>query len=215
LIKERITKYYLFLYSWIVIIKHDTSVAGKPDLKVKSLIRKEDTDIRSGELLTYLRAEIRERDQRENTALANRSSRLYASSAASGSEAISTPANNNVHVLVGVHRSKKTNKWSVIESAQQRSRELLNSYMNAPVAAIETKDEVMDMIRETRLSDPDGWRKVIQSVRLEERQYLQDVHALLLKFERWWRENGKPSEGRIAFVYNFRTQGCLIYDLGL
>lgn len=74
----------------------------------------------------------------------------------------------------------------------------------------------MDMIRETRLSDPDSWRGVIQRAPLAERQYLQDVHNMLIRYASDWREKeGAVSEGRMAFVYNFRTGGVMLYDLGL
>lgn len=214
-------------HSWIIVIKHDTTVAGKPDLKVKSLVRNQDTDIRSSELLPYLRAEIRERDQNEQRSSAASSTqsrlRLFNTSNNTGSSydqsSLATlPVDNtkaNVQVLIAQHRSKKSNKWTIIESAQSRARELLSTYMGAPIAAIETKDEIMELIRETRLSDPDGWRRVIQSVRLDERQYLQDVHGILDAYRKEWKDKGGGgNEGRCVFVYNFRTGGVILYDLG-
>ncbi|KAF4546580.1 Pek gcn2 protein kinase [Lasiodiplodia theobromae] len=233
-------------HSWIVIIKADAINTGKPDLKVKSLVRKEDTDLRSSELLSYLRQEMRERDHREGRAAARlNSSRLLGAGASNGHEGHSTHGGtadgggvpvsggrssnkpsggvgaggtgntNNVQVLMAQHRSKKSNKWSIVEAAQARTRELLASYADGPIAAIETKDEILDMVRETRLSEPDSWRRVIQSVPLAERQYLQEVHAMLEEYRRKWEADGKATEGRAAFVYNFRTGGVVMYDLGL
>lgn len=233
-------------HSWIVIIKADAINTGKPDLKVKSLVRKEDTDLRSSELLSYLRQEMRERDHREGRAAARLgSSRLLGAGASNGHEGHSTHGGsadsgsvpvsgsrslnkpsggagaggtgntNNVQVLMAQHRSKKSNKWSIVEAAQARTRELLASYADGPIAAIETKDEILDMVRETRLSEPDSWRRVIQSVPLAERQYLQEVHAMLEEYRRKWEADGKATEGRAAFVYNFRTGGVVMYDLGL
>ncbi|EKG16178.1 hypothetical protein MPH_06615 [Macrophomina phaseolina MS6] len=226
-------------HSWIVIIKPDAINTGKPDLKVKSLVRKEDTDIRSAELLSYLRQEMRERDHREGrAAVARPVSRLFGGSnsanghhdnhsthahnttdtATGGGGSGGSTANNNVQVLMAQHRSKKSNKWSIVEAAQARTRELLAAYANGapPIAAIETKDEILEMLRETRLSEPDSWRRVIQSVPLAERQYLQEVHAMLAGYRRKWEgEGGRAVEGRAAFVYNFRTGGVVMYDLGL
>ncbi|KAK0663605.1 eIF-2-alpha kinase GCN2 [Lasiodiplodia hormozganensis] len=233
-------------HSWIVIIKADAINTGKPDLKVKSLVRKEDTDLRSSELLSYLRQEMRERDHREGRAAARLNcSRLLGAGASNGHEGHSTHGGstdgggapvsggrssnkpsggvgaggtgntNNVQVLMAQHRSKKSNKWSIVEAAQARTRELLASYADGPIAAIETKDEILDMVRETRLSEPDSWRRVIQSVPLAERQYLQEVHAMLEEYRRKWEADGKATEGRAAFVYNFRTGGVVMYDLGL
>ncbi|KAF2474345.1 kinase-like protein [Lindgomyces ingoldianus] len=199
-------------HSWVIVIKHGVA-SDKPDLKVKSIGKKEDTDLRTADLLGYLRNELRDRELREGTA-AQRLSRVApppSSTAPSASKA-------NVDVLISQHRSKKTNKWSIVEAAQTRSAELLSSFENAPIAAIETKDEVMNLIRETRLSDPDGWRKAIQSLPLGDRKYLQDLHDLLLNYAANWKEvsadgAGRSGEGGKAFVYNFRTGGCLLYDL--
>jgi translation initiation factor 2-alpha kinase 4 len=199
-------------HSWVIVIKHGVAT-DKPDLKVKSISKKEDTDLRTGDLLNYLRNELRDREAREGSAAQRLTKGAIPSNSAS-----STNSKANVDVLIAQHRSKKSNKWSIVDAAQTRSAELLASFHNAPIAAIETKDEVMSLIRETRLSDPDGWRKAIQSLPLAERKYLQDVHDLLLGYATKWKEvsadgEGRSGEGGKAFVYNFRTGGCLLYDL--
>ena len=77
----------------------------------------------------------------------------------------------------------------------------------------------MNLLKETRLSDPDSWRYFIQKMPLAERKYLQELHDLLLGYRARWVENkgesGTNGEGVVgkAFVYNFRTGGCLLYDL--
>ncbi|KAJ9657622.1 eukaryotic translation initiation factor 2-alpha kinase [Coniosporium apollinis] len=209
--EELLARYRDDKHSWIIIIKQDVDVFGKADLKVKSMDRKVDTDVRSSELISYLRQEIRDRDHREGT---NERARLLRQP--SQPEAAQAERKSNVQVLMAQHRSKKSNKWNVVEAAQSRARELLNSYQSSPIAAIETRDEIMDMIRETRLSDPDSWRAVIQRAPLAERQYLQDVHNMLIRYASDWREKeGAINESRMAFVYNFRTGGVMLYDLGL
>lgn len=198
-------------HSWVIVIKHGVA-PDKPDLKVKSIGKKEDTDIRTSDLLNYLRNELRDREAREGSA----AQRLIKATPTSTSSSSSPKA--NVDVLISHHRSKKSSKWSIVEAAQTRSAELLSSFNNAPIAAIETKDETMNLIRETRLSDPDGWRKAIQSVPMTERQYLHELHDLLLRYASRWKEviadgTARNGEGGKAFVYNFRTGGCLLYDL--
>lgn len=199
-------------HSWVIVIKHGVA-PDKPELKVKSIAKKEDTDLRTGDLLNYLRNELRDREAREGSA----AQRLIKANATSSSSAPSS-ARNNVDVLIAQHRSKKSNKWSIVEAAQSRSSELLSSFHSAPIAAIESKEEVMNLIRETRLSDPDSWRTAIQKMPIGERKYLQELHDLLLGYRAKWfevrNEEGKGSgEGGKAFVYNFRTGGCLLYDL--
>jgi translation initiation factor 2-alpha kinase 4 len=199
-------------HSWIIVIKHGIA-PDKPDLKVKSTAKKEDTDLRSVDLLNYLRNELRDREAREGSA-AQRLAKATPTTASASSD--TTKA--NVDVLISHHRSKKTNKWSIVDAAQTRSAELLASFHSAPIAAIETKEEIMNLIRETRLSDPDGWRRVIQSLPLVERKYLMELHDLLLGYAAHWKEASaegaaRSGEGGKAFVYNFRTGGCLMYDL--
>ncbi|KAH7348145.1 kinase-like protein [Pyrenochaeta sp. MPI-SDFR-AT-0127] len=199
-------------HSWVIVIKHGVA-PDKPELKVKSIAKKEDTDLRTGDLLNYLRNELRDREGREGSA-AQRLTRAATAPASSST----TAAKSNVDVLIAQHRSKKSNKWSIVEAAQTRSTELLSEFQSAPIAAIESKEEIMGLIKETRLSDPDSWRHAIQKTPIAERKYLQELHDLLLKYKSKWEtmknEEGKGSNdvGK-AFVYNFRTGGCLLYDL--
>ncbi|KAF2868375.1 kinase-like protein [Massariosphaeria phaeospora] len=201
-------------HSWVIVIKHGVAL-DKPDLKAKSTAKKEDTDLRTGDLLPYLRNELRDREAREGSA----AQRLAKTAPLPASSTSDPKANKQpVDVLISHHRSKKSNKWSLVEDAQTRSAALLSSFQGAPIAAIEAKAEVMTMIRETRLSDPDGWRRAIQSQPLAERKYLMELHDLLGKYAAAWKEvvasePGKSGEGGKAFVYNFRTGGCLLYDL--
>jgi translation initiation factor 2-alpha kinase 4 len=199
-------------HSWVIVIKHGLA-PDKPELKVKSIAKKEDTDLRMGDLLNYLRNELRDRETREGSA----AQRLTRAVPAASSSASAT-AKSNVDVLMAQHRSKKSNKWSIVEAAQSRSADLLSTFQSAPIAAIETKEEIMSLIRETRLSDPDSWRQAIQRMPIAERKYLQELHDLLFKYRARWNEmkieEGRgSSEGGKAFVYNFRTGGCLLYDL--
>jgi eukaryotic translation initiation factor 2-alpha kinase 4 len=91
----------------------------------------------------------------------------------------------------------------------------LDSYLSVPIVAIEARDDVTELIRETRLSDPDSWRRVIQAVPLADRQYLQQVHDLLNKYAVKWRNGADSVKERMAFVYNFRSGACLLYDVSI
>lgn len=112
------------------------------------------------------------------------------------------------------HRSKKSNKWNIVEAAQLRAQSILADYTSGPIAAVETKDEILDAIRGTRLSDPDSWRKVVQVQNPGERDYIGQIQNLLERYRASWMED---SEGkcRCAFLYNFRTGHMVLYDLGL
>ena len=111
--EELMTRYRDDKHSWIVIIKQDTTGSGKADLKVRSIDRKVDTDVRSTELISYLRQEIRERDHREGT---NERARLLRQP--SQPESAQVERKSNVQVLMAQHRSKKSNKWNVVEAGK-------------------------------------------------------------------------------------------------
>ena len=214
--EELISRYRDDKHSWIVIIKQNFA-SDKPDVKLKSMEKKVDTDIRSADLLNHLRNEFRDRELREG-ASAQRPPAFRAPPTPTVATSPMGPK-ASVEVLMASHRSKKVNKWSVVDAAQTRSAELLASFQSAPIAAIETKDEVMSMIRETRLNDSDSWKRVIQSLPLADRKYVQELQALLHKFAGKWKEEkgsagtSRSVEGGKAFVYNFRTGACLLYDL--
>lgn len=77
------------------------------------------------------------------------------------------------------------------------------------IAVIETKDDIFEGFRGTRMDDPESWKKFIQSAPLNERQYLGKVHLLLKDMAK----DAKPT-ARNAFIYNLRTKNCILYDLG-
>ena len=190
-------------YCWIVIVKQDRT------LKIKTMGRKDvaDADIPTSQLLAWLKPEIRDRDARTLTRLrgaaqADSSSTLHTTEAETEQE---------VRVLVAQTKSKKFNRRAVVEQAQVSAQRLVQSFLDGPVAAIETTDGVMDMIRQTSLSDPESWRKVEQGVTTAEKKYVKEIHDMLDEW-RWKWESKKGT--RHAFVYNFRTGTCLYYDLG-
>jgi translation initiation factor 2-alpha kinase 4 len=85
---------------------------------------------------------------------------------------------------------------------------------NGPIAAIDTRDEVLDAIRDTQLSDAESWRSVIQNAPLTERKYLSQVHELLTDLAIENRANNSTESYTNAFIYNYRTGSCVYYDLG-
>lgn len=70
----------------------------------------------------------------------------------------------------------------------------------------------MELLRETRLSDGETWRKIMHAAPMTERRYLGEVHEMMLGMR---GAEGQGEEGtRNAFIYNFRTGMCIYYDLG-
>ncbi|KAL4870538.1 hypothetical protein BDV12DRAFT_55654 [Aspergillus spectabilis] len=205
-LEELLTKYRDHNHSWIVIAKQDSKERG---FKVRCLVPKEELDVRSSELVPWLRSEIRARNLREG-AENPRFSRLPSQSEPNPG---ANERANDVRILVSQHRSKKTNRRNIVEQALMRSREVVEKALNGPIAAIDTRDDMLDAIRDTRLSDPDSWRTVIQNAPLTERKYLSQVHDLLSDLAVESRGESAKNSGN-AFIYNFRTGSCLYYDLG-
>jgi translation initiation factor 2-alpha kinase 4 len=189
-------------HSWIVIIKQDSV------MKIKSMGRKEvpDTDIPSTQVIAWIKAETRERDQREGTN--QRAKMLLRHSSQQDASGVSDHE-QEVRVLVAGTKSKKSNRRNIVEQAQGRAATLVQSFLDGPIAAVETTDHVMDLIRETRLSDPESWRKVTHAVPTAERRYLGEIHDLMTTLS-----HQNKDITRNAFIYNFRTGMCIYYDLG-
>jgi eukaryotic translation initiation factor 2-alpha kinase 4 len=213
-------------YCWLVIIKPDNM------LKVKTLIRKDapDADIQANQLISWLRAEFRERDARSQAK--GRAILSPVDAPALGTTgATNEQREQQVRVLVAQTKSKKVNRQNVVEQAQVSASKLVQSFLDGPIAAIETTDQVMDLIRDTALSEPESWRKVEHTVGTSEKkvrivsirlghftgtilttlQYVREIQDML---SAWRSEYQNAALGRHAFVYNFRTGTCIYYDLG-
>jgi translation initiation factor 2-alpha kinase 4 len=196
-------------HSWIVIMKPDALAGGRPDLRVRAIATREDADVKAENLVSHLLSELRDRDNAEGKGRYNRRQQAQSSEQSHASQ-----RRQNVQVLVAQHRSKKSNKWNIVEAVQSRAQALLAEYGNAPVAAVETRDEIVDIIRGARLSEPESWRKVVHSVPPGERDYIHQIHQLLDGFRKEWLEDS-AEKCRMAFVSNFRTGHVVLYDLGL
>lgn len=164
-----------------------------------------DADIPSHQLLAWLKSEIRERDQRNGT---YHRARLQRHSSHQDS---STTADHeqDVRVLLAGTKSKKSNRRNIVEQAQARAASLVHEFLDGPIAAIETTDQVLELIRSTKLSDPESWRQVTHAVPTAERRYIGEIHDLMNTLA-----NQNKDITRNAFVYNFRTGKCIYYDLG-
>ena len=188
-------------HDWIVLIKQDET------LRVRSTITKEDVEIRSSELLSWLRIEMRDRDRLEERTEKSKPQHQ-------GALQEPTERDADVAVLVSQSRGKKTNRRNVVEDAQARTLELAHSFLDCPIAAVEIRDDLLEGLRDTRLSDPDSWRRYIQNAPLADRQYLTQLHELLLDKADAATAGSQGKGSRSCWVYNFRTRACLLYDLG-
>lgn len=191
-------------YRFVVTLRHEASNT----VRVRSTADDAaETDVPISSLTTYLQQELREREGTRAAfrppAFARQSSQHHDNS---------HERKGNVQVLMAQHRSKKSNKYHIVNAAEQRWTEKLDQWKDAPILAVETRDDVMDLLRDTRLGDAESWRRAVQSVQLNERQYLQQVQDVLGGWRKKWSEGDGVRE---ACLFNFRTGYCVYYDVGL
>lgn len=194
-------------YSWIVIIKQDSMV------KVKSIGNKDvsDTDMHKTQLLPWIIAQVRERDYKTNRPRGGPSQGDSSSSGGPGGGSGSGhDSEQRVTVLIAQTKSKKGNRQTVIEQAQAHASGLVQSFLRGPILAIETTDQVMELVRDTHLSEPESWRRVEHAVTTSEKKYVREIQAELQDWRDQHLHNGAT---RHSFLYNFRTSTCIYYDL--
>ncbi|KAK3715393.1 eukaryotic translation initiation factor 2-alpha kinase [Vermiconidia calcicola] len=188
-------------YSFVVTVRHEASstvrvASTRPDA--------EETDVPFSALVSHLQQELREVQSTKP-----RPPALLRQNSSHHQEA---DRKSNVQVLLARHGSKKSNKYQIVSDAQDQWSRKLDGAKDAPILAVETRDDVLDLVQLTRLSDIESWRKAVQSVQLNDRQYVQQIQEMLMGWRKRWAEGDGVRE---ACVFNFRTQHCIYYDLGL
>lgn len=107
-LEELLAKYKENNHSWIIIVKTESIDRG---FKIKNLVRKEDTDVKSHELLAWLRSEIRHRDRRGHK---EDVPKLTKSPSQQDTTTLARTRDPDVRVLAAHHKSKKTNRRNII-----------------------------------------------------------------------------------------------------
>ncbi|KAI4260276.1 MAG: hypothetical protein LQ352_000398 [Teloschistes flavicans] len=187
-------------YLYLIHVKQEGSV------KVRNMAHNEEVEMRTLELASWFKNEMMHRERVED-----HSRKLSRHHSHSEQSVASIDNVSNVQVMNVQTKGKKTNRRTIIEEALARCQEFMHGLVdgNVQVTAIETKDDIFERIRETRLGDADSWKKFIQHAPAGERSYLQDLHGLLKT------QAAKAKAGyRSTFLYNFRTGSCIWYDLG-
>lgn len=184
--EELVTRHRDDSHCWHVIVK-------QPDmLKVKTPGRKDaapDADMAPSQLCQWLRAEkMRERESAAAHGHAEGSSSIHLHHYQhhhhhQHQHQHQQIKQQEVRVLMAQTRSKKPNRQALVEQAQAAASRLVSGFLAGPVAAIETTDAVMDLIRSTALSDAESWRRAEQAVGTSERKYMREVHEMLDNFK--------------------------------
>ncbi|KAL8927956.1 MAG: hypothetical protein Q9208_002031 [Pyrenodesmia sp. 3 TL-2023] len=183
----------LLPHLYLVQVKQEASV------KVRNVIQNEETEMRTSEVAAWFKNLVLHRERSEDH---GRKLLRYHSQPEQGAPSLESGA--NVQVLMAQTKGKKTNPLT-------RCQDFMQAYAdgNAQIVAVETKDDVFEGIRDTRLGDADSWKKFIQHCPAGERGYLQELQEML-------KSKAATAKGayRSVFLYNFRTGTCIWYDLG-
>ncbi len=222
---ELMNRYKDDQYNWIVIAKQDNVSYGDKMLKVKSMIRGGDKDIRSSDLMSWLRAEIKDRDQQEGT-----SDRARVVRNASQPEGRRNSISKDVRVHLPQRKGKGNPRLNVIDAgefflfsispagctclltwfdvqARDKVRDLCQGYPNATIAVVSLREDIFEGIRNTSLSDAESWSKLAHNAPATDREYINGVRELMTDITK--KANGVTD----SFIYNSQSGSCMHYDL--
>jgi translation initiation factor 2-alpha kinase 4 len=185
--------------NWIVLIKqqnttsHSSKKKFKP-LKLKNLEASVDIDVDETELLNALQTEIKERDNGISQVPASSSQDFYntdngSDESLSKNMAQSLTLNDQKVVFVSNNASRsvkssiKKDKYSFESSARQASFGIMEHLSDAPIYALDmVKDEVLDMISITSLSQEQEWlRRVGGASSSTPRSFVANIYNALSK----------------------------------
>lgn len=186
--------------SWIVTVKPGI-VSGERTLKIRSLITKQDVELKSSELITWLKAELTERDRKSFSADRSAPAKLHRHLTSEGGiprlMGDEMHLDMDVRILAPDRKNRKVNRTSVIESSQRVAAEISSAYLKRPIAAIDVKVDILEGIKLISLQDTEGWKRLVQSTPAPERKYVQEVQELL--------EQIKSEGHKECWVYSWGT----------
>lgn len=190
----------------VVSVRQDSNAIGGFGIRVRALGRQDEEEVKSTELVTWLKDELK--DKQASDAEPFRAKLRREASAGESSAQISVDARPaDVIVIQPKHKGKKTNRQHLVDDAGLVVREEARSMIvEAPVLVIEATNEVLEYMRATRMDSPESWKTFFQACPAEETRYLKDVQQTLQEMA----DNGKHG----AWIYGSKTRACIYYDFG-
>jgi translation initiation factor 2-alpha kinase 4 len=199
------SKYRDDSHSWIVTIKQDSMVKIKTIGKDKV----DDVDMVAGQVVSWLRGQIRERDHREGHHLPSKMARRGSHS--DGTLTLTPHPKQQVTILQPGTKGRKniTLRDIIHNNAQKAAAVLVQDFLkDGPILAIETTDNVFSKIRETPLSNPEKWKQLEQES--GEKRYIQQIHDHLKAYQ---NSHNTKNRSRDVFVFNSRSGSIFHYDV--
>lgn len=217
--------------NWVVLIKQPSnSKTGRQKkstgkfkpLRVKNINNNKDSDVEYDELLQFLQCEIEERNNEDDSDTSIQGSEaireLYDHNETSGNEnqqlsggpIFAVDIDQKVVVVPNdAPRGRKNNKrekWELENDSKLASASLIKSLANSPVITLDARDEVLDMVLMSSLSQPDEWmKKVIFSHSNLPKSFASNIYNTLKK---------EASKGtKWAILHSSKTDKTSIVDL--
>lgn len=219
--------------SWIVIIKQPNITergklkrsAGKfKPLRIKSLYKGRDFDVDYTNLVSHLLSEIKERDRDIENEDVQLTAHIDLSDSFKG-ELDESPNTERLDAVDMTHRNvdinqrvtiianeaprgrkhNKKEKWELDNDARTAGYSLINTLSTCPIITIDARDETIDMILITSLSQPEEWtRKIVYSNNLP-KSFAMSIYNTLRK---------EASKGtKWVILHSSKTDKTSIMDL--
>lgn len=181
-------------YAWIVTIKHEAAAT----LRVRNVQTEVESEVNQADLVNHVRY-----TRQRGTPQASLQRQVSQNE---------RERRGQVQVLFANHNSKKGNKFDMINAAQKDWSDRVEEWKrDAPMLIIEDRhDVVINALKGTRLSDGESYRKAVQTVALNDRQYIAQTWDLLKEYRDSWKVGDGVKE---ACIYNVRTRTSILYDL--
>lgn len=182
--------------NWLVLVKQD-SAANHRMIKIRSLDRRFEDDVSRGELVNLIQHDLAERSKKAVAHEHVRSSRPAV--------AEDDHPRRPVTVLGIEAPRKKTTRRVIIEKGEECVSAFQQKLSALPIYAVDVKPEFLSQIARLKLDDESGWRQ-LSNTAASSKAYIQKLHDALAE------EASRDTSH--CFLYGFRTETVLLYDLG-
>lgn len=204
--EDLLSKYKDESNSWIVTIKQDSMVKIKTVGKDKI----DDIDLAVGQVVSWLKGQIRDRDQREGSYVSSKATRH--GSLGDDSFPLTPNAKQSVTILQPDKKGRKniglrdTIHNNALRAATGLAQDLLRE---SPILAIESMDDkIFFRIRGCPLSYTEKWKQLEQES--GDKRYIQQIHGQLKGFQHSHYADKRP---RDIFVFNSRSGSIFLFDV--
>jgi len=153
----------------------------------------------------FLKGELTERERKTLPVERHLPARLPRHTSQNEVPRVSEDTGGDVRILVSDRKGRKISRNTIIDAAQRAAGEHANTFLRCPIAAVDLREDVLEMMKLTPFHDAEAWKRLIQGAPAPDRRYIQEVQELITEIS----NQGEKT----CVIYNFRTGGCVFYYL--